>query len=94
MTSWPRDGLEYNGLDPEAIYVLRFSGFGDMKAKADDQELTATRYGTENGDIKEYPVPKELTKDGRLTVKPSRKRLSGVNWRYQPRLAEAWLIKQ
>lgn len=94
VTSWARGGLQYNNLDPEATYVLRFSGFGDMTAKADDQELTATRYGTENGDIKEYPVPKELTEDGSLTVKPGAQRLRGVNWRYQPRLAEAWLIKQ
>ena len=94
VSSWPRDGLQYNGLDPEATYVLRFSGFGDMKVKADDQKLSATRYGTENGAIKEYPVPKELTKDGRLTVKASVKRLPGVNWRQQPRLSEAWLIKQ
>lgn len=94
VTSWPRDGLEYNGLDPEASYVLRFSGFGDMKARADDQELTATRYGTENGAIKEYPVPEELTRDGRLTVKASGKWLPGVNWRQQPRLAEVWLVKK
>jgi hypothetical protein len=62
--------------------------------KADDQELAPTRYGKENGDIKEYPVPKELTADGELLVMPSAERLSGVNWRQQPRLAEAWLIKQ
>lgn len=94
VTSWPRDGLQYNGLDPAASYVLRFTGFGDMKVKADDEELKPTRYGTGNGDIKEYPVPKELTKDGRLTVKVSAARLPGVNWRYQPRLAEAWLLKK
>ena len=94
VSSWPPGGLQYDRLDPEAAYVLRFSGFGDMKVKADDQELTATRYGTENGAIKEYPVPSELTKDGRLTVKARGKRLPGVNWRQQPRLAEAWLIKQ
>jgi hypothetical protein len=93
VTSWPRDGLQYNGLDPEASYVLRFSGFGEMTVTADDQELTSTRYGTGNGDIKEYPVPRELTKDGRLTVKPHGERLPGVNWRFQPRLAEAWLIR-
>jgi hypothetical protein len=94
VTSWPRDGLKYERLDPAASYVLRFSGFGDMKVTADDKELTATRYGKENGDIKEYPVPKELTADGTLLVMPSREQLPGVNWRQQPRLAEAWLIKQ
>lgn len=94
VTSWPREGMKYERLDPEASYVLRFSGFGDMKVTADDKELTATRYGKENGDIKEYPVPKELTADGTLLVMPSREQLPGVNWRQQPRLAEAWLIKQ
>lgn len=94
VTSWPKEGLKYEHLDPTATYVARFSGFGDLKVKADDQELTATRYGKENGDIKEYPVPKELTADGTLLVMPSAERLPGVNWRQQPRLAEAWLIKQ
>ena len=94
LTSWPRNSLQYNALDPEAHYLLRFAGFGDMKAKADGEDLTATIYGTENGAIKEYPVPKELTADGRLTVTVAGQRLPGVNWRYQPRLAEAWLIKQ
>ncbi len=94
VTSWPREGLKYEHLDSEASYVVRFSGFGDLKVTADDQELTATRYGKENGEIKEYPVPKELTADGELLVMPSAERLPGVNWRQQPRLAEAWLIKQ
>ena len=92
--AWPREGLEYKHLDPEAKYVLRFSGFGDLKVSADNQELKPTKYGTENGDIKEYPVPKELTADGSLLVVPSAERIPGVNWRQQPRLAEAWLIKQ
>jgi hypothetical protein len=94
VTWWPRDGLQYDRLDPDATYVLRFTGFGDMKVRADGQELTATRYGKETGDIKEYPVPRELTKDGRLTVKAEAEELPGVNWRHQPRLSEAWLIKQ
>ena len=94
VTSWPRNGLQYNGLDHTASYLLRFSGFGDMKAFADGQELQPTRYGTDNGDIKEYPVPQALVEDGRLTVTLQPQRLEGVNWRQQPRLAEAWLIKE
>lgn len=92
--SWPREGLEYKHLDPEANYVLRFAGFGDLKVTADGQVLSPTAYGTENGDLKEYPVPRELTEDGTLLAVPSAERLPAVNWRYQPRLAEAWLIKQ
>ncbi len=94
VTSWPRNGLEYTGLDPAARYVLRFTGFGDMKAFADEKELEPTRYGTAEGDIKEYPVPAELVQDGRLKVTLQPKRLEGVNWRFQPRLSEAWLIRK
>lgn len=91
---WPRGGLRYQGLDPEADYVLRFSGFGELTVTADERELKPARYGTEMGEIKEYPVPRELTADGQLHVMPSSERLPGVNWRFQPRLAEAWLIKK
>ena len=42
--------------------------------------------------MKEFPVPKELIEDGKLSVTFDSVRLEGVNWRLQPRLAEAWLI--
>jgi cytochrome c oxidase assembly protein Cox11 len=38
-------------------------------------------------------VPAELVKDGKLSVTFDNNRLEGVNWRFQPRLAEAWLLK-
>ena len=94
VTSWPSGGLRYGRLDPNAAYVLRFTGFGAMKVVADKQTLEPSRYGVENGDIKEYPVPEELLEDGRLTVTFQPQRLPGANWRDQPRLAEAWLVKK
>ena len=85
--------LDYNNLDPNATYVLRFCGFGDLKPRADGQALEATRYETEANTMKEFPVPQHLLKDGKLSVTFDSVYLEGVNWRYQPRLAEAWLLK-
>jgi len=85
--------LEYGELDPRGSYVLRFSGFGDLKPRGDGRELEPTLYETEQNSLKEFPVPPELLEDGKLTVTFERVYLRGVNWRYQPRLAEAWLIK-
>ena len=85
--------LVYEDLDPGATYLLRFCGFGDLKPRADGQALTATVYNVEAHTLKEFPVPQELVKDGSLTVTFDSVYLEGVNWRYQPRLAEAWLIK-
>lgn len=87
------DSLQYDNLDPKATYVLRFSGFGDLKPKGDDQPLTASVYNVEEHTLKEFPVPREMIQDGELTVTFDSVRLEGVNWRYQPRLAEAWLLK-
>ena len=32
--------FQYDGLDPKATYVLKFSGFGDLKPRANGQPLT------------------------------------------------------
>lgn len=85
--------LDYNNLDPNATYVLRFCGFGELKPRADGQALEATRYETEANTMKEFPVPQHLLKDGKLSITFDSVYLEGVNWRHQPRLAEAWLLK-
>ncbi|MBI4560368.1 MAG: hypothetical protein HY706_22500 [Candidatus Hydrogenedentes bacterium] len=92
VTSAP-NSLEYDHLDPNASYLLRFCGFGELKPRADEQALTATVYHTEAHTMKEFPVPPELIKDGKLTVTFDNVQQPGVNWRNQPRLAEAWLLK-
>lgn len=86
--------LEYSDLDPQAKYLLRFSGFGELKPRANGQALTPSKYETAMNTIKEYPVPPELVSSGKLSVTFDNVYLQGVNWRQQPRLAEAWLIKR
>lgn len=85
--------LEYDRLDPTASYLLKFSGFGDLKPRANGQLLEPKRYETAMNTMKEYLVPQDLLKSGKLSVTFDNVRLPGVNWRYQPRTAEAWLIK-
>jgi len=87
------ESIEYMELDPQGNYVLRFCGFGDLKPRGDGKELEATLYETEQNTLKEFPVPAELIADGKLSVTFDRVYLPGVNWRYQPRLSEAWLVK-
>lgn len=91
ITGRPKS-LEYTDLDPKADYVLRFCGFGDLKPRGDGETLTPTLYEKDMNTMKEFPVPKELVNDGKLSVTFDSVRLEGVNWRLQPRLAEAWLI--
>jgi hypothetical protein len=85
--------LEYTGLDPAARYLLRFSGFSELKPRGDGEPLKATVYNTEMNTMKEFPVPAEMVRDGKLSVTFDDVHQEGVNWRRQPRLAEAWLIK-
>ena len=86
--------LEYDQLDPDSSYTLRFSGYGDLKPRADGEALTPTLYETDENTFKEFPVPQELLADGELRVTFDSVYLEGVNWRRQPRLAEAWLLRQ
>ena len=85
--------LVYEDLDPSAKYILKFSGFGELKPLVNGEPLTATRYETEAPAMKEFPVPDGAIQNGKLTVTFESTYLRGVNWRYQPRLAEAWLIR-
>ena len=92
VTHYPA-ALVYEGLDPAASYPLRCSGFGDLKPRVNGEPLESTYYETEAPALKEFPVPAGAIDHGKLTVMFDRVYLPGINWRYQPRLAEAWLIR-
>lgn len=90
---WP-EALRYTGLDPAAQYVLRCTGYGEALPKADGERLEATRYEKELGGIKEFPIPRRLSRDGELRLTWTRPGGEAhLNWRQQSRLAEVWLIK-
>jgi hypothetical protein len=89
---WPA-ALEYNGLDSTAHYVLRVTGFGECLPRVNGQRVANTLYGKGIGEIKEFPVPAELIRNGKITVTFEDIDEDNINWRQQSRVTEIWLIK-
>ncbi len=91
---WPA-AVIYEGLDPDAQYVVRVAGYGTSLLKGDDKRLEATVDNRGLGEFKEYPVPAEMIEDRRLVVTWDNPTDEGhLNWRQQSRVAEIWLLKQ
>jgi len=90
---WPL-GLKYHHLDPAAKYRVRLTGYGQAKLRANGELLTPTLYAKGIGEFKEFPVPTELVKGGKLVLTfdplPDEAHL---NWRQQSRVSEVWLLK-
>ncbi len=90
---WPA-GLRYEALDPKADYVIRITGNGDVRLRADGERLEPTRYAKKIGEFKVFPVPKTLTADGKLTLTFDPIDESHLNWRQHSHVAEVWLLKR
>lgn len=90
---WPL-GLRYDGLDPEGRYVLRTTGLAQCLPRANGELLHPTLDGKGVGEIKEFPVPQALHKDGTLVLTFDVPHEPGINWRNASRLTEVWLIKE
>jgi hypothetical protein len=91
--NWPI-AMRYEGLDPDSDYVIRVTGYNECLLRADGQRLTPTIYGKKIGEIKEFPVPRELYKDAVLVLTFDRPDEHGLNWREQSRLNEVWVVKR
>jgi len=89
---WP-EALTYAGLDPDADYVVRVTGYGDCFLRANGLRLVPSVYGRQLGEIKEFPVPPGLYRDGVLTVTFDPTFEPNLNWRVQSRLCEVWLLR-
>lgn len=94
VTLWPKR-MVYDGLDPNATYVVRATGYKQALLRINGQRVQPTLYGQGIGEIKEFPVPPELLKDRRLilTFDPPVGEES-LNWRQHSRLSEVWLIRK
>ena len=90
---WPI-GLRYTALDPQARYVVRTTGYKDCLISANGVRLAPVIDGREIGQIKEFPIPPGIYPDGVITLTFETPHEPGVNWRYQSRLTEVWLIKK
>ncbi|KPL10535.1 hypothetical protein AMJ85_05555 [candidate division BRC1 bacterium SM23_51] len=90
---WPL-GLRYDGLAPEATYVVRTTGYGQCLLRVDRVQVKPTVDGKDIGETKEFPVPKELYEDGSIVLTFDAPFEPHLNWRVQSRLSEVWLIKR
>lgn len=86
----------YQGLDPDAQYRLRITGFGRPKIEVDGERINnSDEKGIELGEFKEYMVPSQSFQDREIIVKwtlPIEDLKK--NWRQQSRICEIWLLKQ
>ena len=92
VMNWPL-AMHYTGLDPKADYVIRTTGYGICLLSIDGQPVRPAIDRKEIGEFKEFPVPKDLVADGTLHLTFERP-AERVNWRYQSRLSELWLLKK
>ena len=92
VMNWPL-AMHFTGLDPKADYVVRTTGYGTCLLSIDGQRIQPAIDGKEIGEFKEFPVPKALLADGTLHLTFERP-AERVNWRYQSRLSELWLLKK
>ena len=65
VMNWPL-AMHYTGLDPNADYVIRTTGYGTCLLSIDGERVRPTIDHKGIGEFKEFPVPKHLLADGTL----------------------------
>ncbi|MGC9352301.1 MAG: hypothetical protein ACP5D9_00590 [Mariniphaga sp.] len=86
--------LKYDELDPDADYLIRVAGYGEALLRADGKRLEPTRYEKGYEQFKEFPLPGELIKDGKLKITFDKPDEEHLNWRQQSRVTDVWILKQ
>jgi len=89
---WPLS-MEYTSIDTGASYTVKLSGLGESLLKINGQRVAPSHYGRKAGEIKEFPVPAALVKQGKLVLTWDDIDEDFLNWRQQSRVCEVWLIK-
>ncbi len=92
VMNWPL-AMRYNSLDPSADYVIRTTGLGTCLLSIDGERVEPYLDNKGIGEFKEFHVPKRHLADGELNLTFERP-VENVNWRYQSRLSELWLLKK
>lgn len=91
---WPL-GVSYIGLDPDAEYFVRLTGYNQSLLRIDGERVTPRLDGRGLGEFKEFDVPSPALADGQLMLTWDAPTDEGhLNWRQQSRLTEVWLIRK
>lgn len=85
--------LKYNELDPNSNYLIRVAGFGEALLRANGEKLKPTKYEKGFEQFKEFPLSKELIKDGKLKITFDKPNEEHLNWRQQSRVTDVWVMK-
>ena len=89
---WPI-ALRYTHLDPNAVYIVRMTGYGNIRLRMDGHLAEPRVYGRERTDVKEWVVPGELIGDGTLELTFDDPDVGNIHWRTWSRVNEVWLLK-
>lgn len=93
-SSWPV-AVVYDGLDPDAAYLVRSSGYGQALLRINGERVQPTLNGKQMGELKEFPVPQADVRTRKLRLTWDRPiGEENLNWRNHSRLSEVWLIRQ
>jgi hypothetical protein len=94
VTQWPRS-VTYDGLDPNGVYVVLSSGYGQALLRMNGDRVEPTVNGTKMGEFKEFRVAEHYLKNRKLVLTwDAPQNEENLNWRQHSRLAEVWLIKK
>jgi len=92
VMNWPL-AMHYTGLNPASRYVIRTTGNGTCLLSIDGERVQPTVDHRGIGEFKEFPVPPRALEDGTIHLNFERP-VETVNWRFQSRLSELWLLKR
>jgi hypothetical protein len=86
--------LEYNDLDPTAIYMVRISGYGEALLRVDGERIAPSRYNKGMEQFKEFQLSPKYVSDGKITVSFDEPEESTLNWREYSKVFDIWLLKK
>ncbi len=89
---WPT--MVYEGLDTKGTYIVRLTGMNEALLRINGERVQPTVYSRELGQFKEFPVPPESLKNGKITLTFDMPDEEHLNWRQRSNLNEVWVIKK
>lgn len=86
--------LEYADLDPNAMYTIRISGYGEALLRVDGERIEPTIYNKGMEEFKEFQLSPKYIKDGKLSISFDEPEESKLNWRQHSKVFDIWLLKK
>lgn len=88
------EAVVYEGLDPEAPYVVRCSGYGRFLLRIDGELQEGVERRVAMGEVVDFPVASRHVADRKLVLTWDTPTDEGhLNWRQHSRLAEVWVLR-